>query len=62
MTFAPDTAVLSHIIWLPGIDGKAKMSKSPVNTIRLGASPDEITKAVHNMYTDPNHLRVTDPN
>jgi tryptophanyl-tRNA synthetase len=27
----------------------------------LGASPDEITKAVNNMYTDPNHLRVNDP-
>ncbi|ABE35540.1 tryptophan--tRNA ligase [Paraburkholderia xenovorans LB400] len=54
-------AVLSHVARLPGIDGKAKMSKSLGNAITLGASPDEITKAVNNMYTDPNHLRVSDP-
>jgi len=54
-------AVLSHAPRLPGIDGKAKMSKSLGNAIALGASPDEITKAVKNMYTDPNHLRVSDP-
>jgi tryptophanyl-tRNA synthetase len=54
-------AVLSHAPRLPGIDGKAKMSKSLGNAIALGASPDEISKAVKNMYTDPNHLRVSDP-
>jgi tryptophanyl-tRNA synthetase len=54
-------AVLSHAPRLPGLDGKAKMSKSLGNAIALGASPDEISKAVKNMYTDPNHLRVTDP-
>lgn len=54
-------AVLSKVPRLPGIDGKAKMSKSLGNTIRLGATPDEITKAVKSMYTDPNHLRVSDP-
>ncbi|HDR9103391.1 TPA: tryptophan--tRNA ligase [Burkholderia vietnamiensis] len=54
-------AVLSHAPRLPGIDGKAKMSKSLGNAITLGASPDEISKAVKNMYTDPNHLRVSDP-
>jgi tryptophanyl-tRNA synthetase len=54
-------AVLSHAPRLPGIDGKAKMSKSLGNAIALGANPDEITKAVKNMYTDPNHLRVSDP-
>jgi tryptophanyl-tRNA synthetase len=54
-------AVLSHVPRLPGIDGKAKMSKSLGNAISLGASPDEISKAVKDMYTDPNHLRVTDP-
>jgi tryptophanyl-tRNA synthetase len=36
------------------------MSKSLGNAIALGASQDEITKAVKNMYTDPNHLRVSD--
>ncbi|OHX12959.1 tryptophan--tRNA ligase [Chromobacterium sphagni] len=46
---------------LPGIDGKAKMSKSLGNTITLSASADEIRQAVKMMYTDPNHLRVADP-
>ncbi|MGU7774582.1 tryptophan--tRNA ligase [Burkholderia sp. MR1-5-21] len=54
-------AVLSPVTRLPGIDGKAKMSKSLGNAITLGATPDEITKAVNDMYTDPNHLRVSDP-
>lgn len=46
---------------LPGVDGKAKMSKSQGNAIPLGASPDQIREAVHKMYTDPNHLKVSDP-
>ena len=53
--------VLSSVGRLPGIDGKAKMSKSLGNAIALGASPDEIKKAVNRMYTDPNHLRIEDP-
>lgn len=54
-------AVLSKTPRLPGLDGKAKMSKSLGNAITLGANPDEISKAVKDMYTDPNHLRVSDP-
>jgi tryptophanyl-tRNA synthetase len=46
---------------LPGIDGKAKMSKSLGNALSLSASPDEIRQAVKMMFTDPNHLRVSDP-
>lgn len=46
---------------LPGIDGKAKMSKSQGNALSLSASPDEISRAVRMMYTDPNHLRASDP-
>ncbi|WP_432719289.1 tryptophan--tRNA ligase [Jeongeupia wiesaeckerbachi] len=46
---------------LPGIDGKAKMSKSLGNALALSASADEVSKAVKMMYTDPNHLRVDDP-
>ncbi|MDC7692120.1 tryptophan--tRNA ligase [Vogesella indigofera] len=46
---------------LPGIDGKAKMSKSLGNALSLSASPDEISHAVKMMYTDANHLRVDDP-
>lgn len=54
-------AVISSIARLPGIDGKAKMSKSLNNAIYLGDSPEEITKKVKGMYTDPGHLRVEDP-
>jgi tryptophanyl-tRNA synthetase len=54
-------AVLSTVTRLPGIDGKAKMSKSLGNAIALGAGPDEIRRAVNQMYTDPDHLRVDDP-
>ncbi len=54
-------AQLSRASRLPGIDGKAKMSKSMGNAIALGASPDEIRRAVKMMYTDPLHLRVQDP-
>ncbi len=46
---------------LPGVDGKAKMSKSGGNAIPLSASPNEIRNAVRAMFTDPNHLRVEDP-
>lgn len=46
---------------LPGADGKAKMSKSQGNTIPLSASDAEIATAVERMYTDPNHLRASDP-
>ncbi|MDU0810665.1 MAG: tryptophan--tRNA ligase [Burkholderia sp.] len=54
-------AILSKITRLTGIDGKTKMSKSLGNAITLSASPDEITKAVNSMYTDPNHLYINDP-
>ena len=46
---------------LPGIDGKAKMSKSLGNCIYLSDEPEEIKKKVMSMYTDPNHIRVEDP-
>lgn len=46
---------------LPGLDGKAKMSKSLGNCIYLSDKPEEIKKKVMSMYTDPNHLRVEDP-
>ena len=45
----------------PGIDGKAKMSKSLVNCIYLSEEPDEIKKKVFSMFTDPNHIRIEDP-
>ncbi len=46
---------------LPGIDGKAKMSKSLGNCIYLSDSAEEVRKKVMSMYTDPNHLKVEDP-
>ena len=46
---------------LPGIDGKAKMSKSLGNCIYLSDEAEDIKKKVMSMFTDPNHLRVEDP-
>ena len=46
---------------LPGIDGKAKMSKSLGNCIYLSDEAEEIKTKVMSMFTDPNHLRVQDP-
>lgn len=46
---------------LPGIDGKAKMSKSLGNCIYLSDEPEDIKKKVLSMYTDPDHVRVEDP-
>ncbi len=52
--------LISTVARLPGIDGKAKMSKSLRNTIDLADSADEVSKKVKSMYTDPDHLRVED--
>lgn len=46
---------------LPGIDGKAKMSKSLGNCIYLSDEPEDIKKKVMSMYTDSDHVRVDDP-
>ena len=46
---------------LPGIDGKAKMSKSLGNCIYLSDEAKDIKTKVMSMYTDPNHIRVEDP-
>ena len=46
---------------LPGLDVKAKMSKSLGNCIYLSDEPDTIKKKIMSMFTDPNHLRVEDP-
>ncbi len=54
-------AIVPEVGRLPGTDGKAKMSKSLGNTINLGASADEIRAAVKMVYTDPLHLKVSDP-
>lgn len=46
---------------LPGTDGKAKMSKSLGNCIYLADDPDSIRTKIMSMFTDPNHLQVSDP-
>ena len=46
---------------LPGIDGKAKMSKSLNNCIYLSDTEEDVRKKVMSMFTDPNHLQVSDP-
>lgn len=46
---------------LPGIDGKAKMSKSLGNTIYLGDEPEVLKEKIKMMYTDPSHIKITDP-
>ena len=48
-------------IRLPGIDGKAKMSKSLGNCIYLSEESEDIKKKVFSKFTDPNHIRVEDP-
>ena len=54
----PDNAACLR---LPGTDGKAKMSKSLGNCIYLADEPDDIRTKIMGMYTDPNHLMVSDP-
>jgi len=54
-------AIIPTVGRLPGIDGKAKMSKSQGRAIFLSASPDQIREAVRQMYTDPTHIRAADP-
>lgn len=51
----------SACLRLPGIDGKAKMSKSLGNCIYLSDEPEDIKKKIMSMFTDPNHLRIEDP-
>ena len=54
----PDNAACLR---LPGTDGKAKMSKSLGNCIYLADTADEVEKKVKSMYTDPTHIKVSDP-
>ena len=54
----PDNETCSR---LPGLDGKAKMSKSLGNCIYLSDEPEVIQKKVMGMFTDPGHLKIEDP-
>lgn len=53
--------LISRVSRLPGTDGKNKMSKSLGNAIYLSDSADVVSKKVMSMYTDPDHIRVSDP-
>lgn len=46
---------------LPGIDGGAKMSKSLGNCIYLSETPADLKTKVMSMYTDPDHIKISDP-
>jgi len=60
-TFSKVHAIVPEFGRLPGIDGKAKMSKSLNNAIFLSDSRKEIEKKVMQMYTDPGHIHAADP-
>jgi len=57
----PQALVPAQAGRLPGIDGQGKMGKSTGNAIFLSDSSDDILKKVMSMYTDPGHLKVSDP-
>lgn len=59
----PDVLLPSNAVCLrlPGIDGKAKMSKSLGNCIYLSEQPEDIKKKVMSMFTDPTHIQISDP-
>lgn len=54
-------ALLSKVPRLVGIDGKAKMSKSLNNAIFLADDEDQLRTKVMQMFTDPNHVHISDP-
>ncbi|MBM3256142.1 MAG: tryptophan--tRNA ligase [Candidatus Moranbacteria bacterium] len=60
-TFSKVGTLVGDVPRLPGTDGKNKMSKSLGNCVYLSDSPAEIKKKVMSMYTDPGHVRITDP-
>lgn len=59
--FTECRALLSETPRLSGVDGKGKMSKSAGNSIALGATSEQLQQAIKMAYTDPNHLKVSDP-
>ena len=59
--FPEVSSLVPKVSRLPGIDGSAKMSKSLGNAIYLSDSYEEIARKVKKMYTDPDHIRASDP-
>jgi tryptophanyl-tRNA synthetase len=60
-TLVEPRALVPEVSRLPGTDGGGKMGKSLGNAIALSDSADEMRRKVMAMYTDPNHLRASDP-
>lgn len=60
-TFKTCQPMLSSVGRLMGMDGQEKMGKSLGNAFPLSASSEEVKRLVRGMYTDPNHLKVSDP-
>ena len=54
-------AMVGNVGRLVGIDGKAKASKSLNNAIFMSDSRDTLKQKIYSMYTDPNHIKVSDP-
>ena len=54
----PEKKVCGRLV---GLDGAAKMSKSLGNCIFLKDEPEVVKQKVMSAYTDPNHIKVTDP-
>ncbi len=59
--FQKITPVVPEVSRLIGLDGSAKMSKSLNNAIYLSDSDEEIEKKVNSMFTDPGHVKASDP-
>jgi len=59
--FPEPESLVGQVPRLVGIDGQAKMSKSPDNAIYLKDTPAVVNEKVRSMYTDPTRLRATDP-
>lgn len=55
------SAIVSEVKRLPGIDGQSKMGKSLSNAIYLSDSAEDVEKKIKSMFTDPNHLKASDP-
>lgn len=60
-TLVEPKALIGRIGRLPGLDGKAKMSKSLNNAIYLGDTEEVLRQKVMSMYTDPKHIHLSDP-
>lgn len=59
--FLPCTPLVGRVGRLVGVDGQEKMSKSLNNAIFLTDSPEEVSRKVMRMFTDPNRIHATDP-